>query len=963
MMRHVRAVFGSLARRPSGDPAEADDRDLLARFAATRDEAAFKALVDRYGPLVLGVCRRELGDMHLAEDSFQATFLILARRAGRLGRRPGLGGWLHVVARRVARRAARGRAKRGDLVPLPAADPPAAADPERVVWDELLRVLDEELERLPAKYCDPLVACYVRGRTQDEAARDLGWSLSTLRRRLEAGRELLKARMTNRGATLSAALFAGAVGSAALAVPSNGLAANVVKHATGAVAVPPVVSQLVNGAGLSRLPGWLAGVGVILCVGGAVIALRPAAVPTAVPIPSPPPVAERPTEPRPPGAVARLGSVHFRHGGVRLAGFAAGGRLVSFGEGVFRLWETSTGRELNRIGSPQHGPPDRPPTTNYIHAAGVVKGGTAAYLVITEPDGGGTARRVYELDLTAWRLTHRGTLGPPVREGWEWLVPSPDGRWVVEVRPRPQQPPAFDIAADTGTVAVHIHDLAGAEHRLESYFPAGVRVAFTPDGRSLVTGDTDHRLRVWAVATGKLVRDFGEGPTTLEDLAVSPDGKLVATCGQGPGTPTNGDKTPDPVIRVWDVTTGTPVKELAWGQWPAGYYYPTFIRFTDDGKSVVAARAGADRPLDVIRWSLADGSVTARWRAPGYLGGPVGLAVSPDGVVLAVRDFPHALRMFELGTGKPAAPAPEGHDGGVTGVSFSHDGRDVLTTGADATLRTWDAATGMLKATIKLGPRGRRPEPFGPGARYVVSAADAEYPLAKYTVREAATGNFVKEMVGNRDGIVSRDGKTFAYVAGDKPHSIHIWDLDTLREVYTVTSDDNPCRVFAVDRNRLVTEKYRVVTYHDLAMEQSRKVYEIRGVGGDGRTLTPPKQDYLARVALAPDGNTTALTVIPFDRTEADGDRMVIVDTRTGRTLRDTKTHTFASAVAYSPDGSRLVVGGAVCTVFDAATGQMVRVFDGHAAPISALVFSTDGARLASGSEDGTAVVWDLGKR
>src|SRR5688500_15465144 len=95
-MRHVRAVFGSLARRPAGDPAADGDSKLLARYAATRDEAAFAALVGRYGPMVFGVCRRVLGDVQLAEDAFQATFLILAKHASRLGRRPGLGGWLHV---------------------------------------------------------------------------------------------------------------------------------------------------------------------------------------------------------------------------------------------------------------------------------------------------------------------------------------------------------------------------------------------------------------------------------------------------------------------------------------------------------------------------------------------------------------------------------------------------------------------------------------------------------------------------------------------------------------------------------------------------------------------------------------------------------------------------------------------------------------------------------------------------
>jgi RNA polymerase sigma factor (sigma-70 family) len=966
-MRYARAVFGSLARRPAGDPASADDPELLARFAADRDEAAFAALVGRYGPMVLGACRRVLGDAQLAEDAFQATFLVLARRAGRLGRRPGLGGWLHVVARRVALRAVRGRTRRVNTVPFPTTDPPAPAEPDRVAWDELLLVLDEELERLPAKYRDPVVACYVRGRTQDEAARDLGWSLSTLRRRLEAGRELLRSRMTGRGATLSAALFAGTLGPTALAVPPERLTADVLRQATGAAAVPAVVAELVKGMpGVSRSFGWLLGVGVILSAGGVVLAVRPGSEPHPNPLPPPlvaPPVAERAAEPPPPGAVARLGSVRLRHGDVKQAEFVAGGRVLTFGGGVLRQWDAATGREVSWFGSRQHGPLDRPPVNNFVHAAGVVKGGRSAYIVVVEPDGAGKARRVYELDLTTWRFAPRGTLGPPVREGREWLIPSPDGRWVAEVRPKPFEAPTLDIAAEPGTLAVHIHDLAGAEHRLEAYLPASLCIAFSPDGRSIITGDDDHRLRVWTAATGKLVRDFGGGLSKLEGLSVSPDGRFVATCGLGPGEPTKGNKTPDPVIRVWDIIAGTMVRELAWGARPVGYYYPTFLRFTPDGKSVVATRSGTDRPLEVVRWSAADGAVTARWAAPGYLRAPSGLSLNADGTVLAVAEFPDTIRLFELGTGKAASPTPDGHDGGVTGVMFTPEGREVHTTGADATLRTWDAATGRLKATTKLGPGDRRPVPFTPGAKHVVSAADVEYPLARYTVREAATGTVVKEVAGHRDGKVSADGKTFAFVTGDKPSGIRVWDLDTLKELHTLAQDEFQLRIYLVDRDRLVTEKFHDVTFHDLAAGRSRNVYRIRGVGGDGSTLTPPKHDYLARVALAPDGNTAALVVYPFDATEADGDQLVLVDTRTGRRLLDRKTHTRTRAIAFSPDGSRLAVGGAVVTVYDTATGRELKVFDGHTAGVTVLAFSPDGTRLVSGSGDGTAVIWDVGTK
>jgi len=203
-------------RRPArpGD----DDRALLARFVATGDEAAFALLVDRHGPLVRGTCRRVLGDAHLADDAFQATFFLLARKAPSLRLRAGLANWLYVVARRSAVRLAKRQSREGGGRPG-VIDTAQAPDHRPDDLAELLEALDEELARLPDRYRGPLVACFLRARTQDEAAAEFGWSVSTLRRRLARGRELLRARLTARGATLGAGLLAGVACPATAAVP------------------------------------------------------------------------------------------------------------------------------------------------------------------------------------------------------------------------------------------------------------------------------------------------------------------------------------------------------------------------------------------------------------------------------------------------------------------------------------------------------------------------------------------------------------------------------------------------------------------------------------------------------------------------------------------------------------------------------------------------------------------------
>ncbi len=197
------------------EPPAADtvaDRQLLESFVAGRQEAAFTALVRRHGAMVFGVCRRVLTDWHDAEDAFQATFLILARQAGSIRRRESVGSWLYGVAYRVARKAKAGAARRRCHERQRPLEPAAQAG--AVGLDELRRVLDEELARLPEKYRAPLVLCYLEGKTRDEAAGLLGWSVGALKGRLERGRDRLRRRLERRGLAFSVALLVTALSQA-----------------------------------------------------------------------------------------------------------------------------------------------------------------------------------------------------------------------------------------------------------------------------------------------------------------------------------------------------------------------------------------------------------------------------------------------------------------------------------------------------------------------------------------------------------------------------------------------------------------------------------------------------------------------------------------------------------------------------------------------------------------------------
>jgi len=186
---------------------DASDGKLLEQFITQRDELAFAALLQRHGPLVFGVCRQVLGNPHDAEDAFQATFLVLARKATLIRKREALAAWLHRVALNIARTAKSSTTQRRfherQAVPMSQRSPV-----DEVAMRDWQPLIHEEVDRLPEKYRVGVVLCYLEGKTHEEAARQLGWPLGTVKGRLARARDLLRKRLARRGLALSAAGFA-----------------------------------------------------------------------------------------------------------------------------------------------------------------------------------------------------------------------------------------------------------------------------------------------------------------------------------------------------------------------------------------------------------------------------------------------------------------------------------------------------------------------------------------------------------------------------------------------------------------------------------------------------------------------------------------------------------------------------------------------------------------------------------
>jgi RNA polymerase sigma factor (sigma-70 family) len=477
-LRHVRAV--------AGEPGVVSDVQLLDRFVQDRDAEAFAELVRRHGRLVLGVARRRLADRHAAEDIFQATFLALARQARRLRTREPLEGWLYTVAHRLARKEQARAARRPTLIGSSATaserDEASLPDPLAIVSGrELLQMVDDELSALPRRYRMPILLCGLDGLARDEAAARLGWSLGTLRGRLERGRELLRKRLTKRGLTVPSAL-AGLFATDTAAAVHPALIA-VTSRAALATLTAPAIWVSVKTFLLAAVAA-LAGVGSVALVASASRECeRPEVAPPQAPVAqapgSPAPLLDALGDPLPDGAIARLGSerlrpgweihaVAYSHDGIRLASWTTSdayqnGRLV--------IWDVETGRALRRVDIPN---------AQIMAMRWLANGHGVAVL------------RVKTDDYYIWDFANPTALPPPshpnvILRGFKYgelmaAAISPDGRWLATGRiaqaeePRPIEVWDLRVNSSLRQLSVrHFGDQPGH----------GYQLAFSPDSRKL----------------------------------------------------------------------------------------------------------------------------------------------------------------------------------------------------------------------------------------------------------------------------------------------------------------------------------------------------------------------------------------------------------------------------------------------------------------------------------------------
>jgi RNA polymerase sigma factor (sigma-70 family) len=918
-----RAVAEHLAARPAAE--------LLAEFAAARDTDAFAALVHQFGPLVLGTCRRVLGPSADADDAFQGVFLALARHAARFRDAKALPAWLHRVSLRVALKL---RRSRQPSVPLP--EPADPADPfADVTWKDVRRVLDEELDRLPEKYRGPMVLCWLNGLTQDEAAGRLGVSLTTLKRWLEAGRELLRNRLLRRGVA--------PVVLAAVVFEPSGLRATVPAELTAAAARAAAGVRPVVGVGLARL---LAVSAVVAAVSlGLAVSARPtapvapptgsvtAAAPVMATIADPP---EPPADTWPAGVVAQFGGSRYQvPDDCFFTAFSPDGKLLALtGRRLVWVYEAATWRLVHKLAADDGDSGldgDKitfSPDSRYL---GYVQNGRAAFL--WEVRTGRLIRR-YDHDGVPW--------------GWTtYCAFTRDGHFAL-----------------SDATHLRFHDPAtGREVRS---VPGGRVVALSPDAKVFIRflnhdrarSDEPTELVFCDAATGrelhrsdKLAR-FGGGRNSL---AYSPDSQTLAV------VPPGGKD-----VELWDPTGRAPVATLTIPAPVASRLYSTpQVGFTPDGKTIWAR---LDR--SVARWDTA----TRRPLPPLEAGSGAGFSrvcPLPDGKTLLTPCGNGWVRVWDADTLKER-PIPDRYQM-FAFSALSRDGRTLAVGDSRGRIDLLDAVTGKWVRTLRESGDPVDWLVFSPdGGLLAVSdrtrlGSGATAP-SRVRVLRVGDGKEVWSLE-DEDGVYVFRPLGFAtanrLIVTHYNENVRVWDIGTGKEELRL-----PVKSFAAvlspDGKLLATdEPGGVLVLLDIATGR-----EVRRVETDPDNRLGPRSRAFERLAWSGDGRVLVVA-LPEDR-------VAVIDPVAGKELRRFAVftgevpdefrrsvwqgHHSIRGLSLSADGKRLAavaLNGGYVAVWDTTTGKEVARLR-HDFDVDSTAITPDGKAVVTFGYHGVGYRWDV---